>query len=513
MTRPVTPRANITVHRTSCRPESFVPPSVSYHNALERTLIVITQMFALYNLYNGRVVLDLEHLGIYALHSELGVTAGWPMLMERGLLPLIMTTVTALEVVINDFRVVEQCGPDDTADFLAGHLEWGPGTLITVVTLIRLINHAPTEEDLQSSLEFAVNKWLQYRFRHSPELDRVLRIEVDRMVNIIKDCGMPVLHYLDVRDSVRRDLGVNQLDLIAIAIQAAAEAGYESVGDKWIREITVQLSSVGRGILITPTPTPRGIFLGFLGRMVVVNGTSIHGLPTGDRWYAETDVEYCTDAESRLSLLTDFRCGEPHMIRRPVIKHSIREVPRWMTKFLERLVRGKHDGASKAFAEILDVKKADISPDGRESAMVYKRFFDLVADEEGFGRSNMLRGYVSMRSMVRMAVHAQDAKEYSLLLARRIIGTFEVDKLAIRGQTWEMTLDRNEIGLITSEVSGTEVPSDLIDTILKTVHDTQPQDNLEAVPSGSGMVYMWPMTRVDRGAHAAWRSNPEYPFL
>ncbi|KAI0564302.1 hypothetical protein FGB62_28g115 [Gracilaria domingensis] len=319
---------------------------------------------------------------------------------------------------------------------------------------------------------------------------------------------MPVLHYLDVRDSVRRDLGVNELDLIAIAIQAAAEAGYEAVGDKWIREITVQLSAVGRGILITPTPTPRGIMLGLLGRMNVVHGTSIHGLPTGDRWFAETEAEYCTDAQSRLSLLTEFRCSERHMIRQPVLKHSIREVPRWMTKLLTSLIRGEHEASDKAYAEMMAIKNSDASPDGRESAVVYERFFRRLADEESSGRSSMLRRVVSMRSMVRMAVHAENAKQFNMLLAGRIIGTFEIDRLVIRGRTWQMTIDKNEAGLIETQMSGTDMPSDLIDAILKTVHDTQPLDNIQAIPSGSSMVYMWPMTRVDKGAHAAWRTEP-----
>ncbi|KAI0557125.1 Ribonuclease H [Gracilaria domingensis] len=79
----------------------------------------------------------------------------------------------------------------------------------------------------------------------------------------------------------------------------------------------------------------------------------------------------------------------------------------------------------------------------------------------------MLRRVVSMRSMVRMAVHVENAKQYNLLLAGRIIGMFEIDQLVIRGRT--------------------DMPSDLIDAILTTVHDTQPLHNIQAIPSGSSM--------------------------
>ncbi|KAI0563739.1 hypothetical protein FGB62_35g012 [Gracilaria domingensis] len=196
------------------------------------------------------------------------------------------------------------------------------------------------------------------------------------------------------------------------------------------------------------------------------------------------------------------------MIRQPVLKHSIRDVPRWMTKLLTSLIRGEHEASSKAYVKIMAVKNSHASPDGRESALAYEKFFQRLADEEKNGRTSMLRGVVSMRSLVRMAVHAENAKEYNMLLAGRIIGTFEIDRLGVRGHRWQMLLDKNEAGLIETQMSGTNIPPDLIAAILTKIHDTQPLDNIQAIPSGSSMVYMWPMTRVDKGAHRVWRQEP-----
>ncbi|CAN8064693.1 unnamed protein product [Agarophyton chilense] len=464
-------------------------------------------MFTLYNVYYGLAVLDLERAGLYALHSETAVKAGWQSLLERGLLPLVMSAVHSLEVVVHDFHIFEQFSREDAGDFLAGQLTEA-GTFNIVVALLHLINHAAVQENLTQRLEQSVKKWMAHRFRHSAELDRLLRIEVDRLVQIIKDCGMPALHYLDVRDNVRRDLDLSEVDLIAIAIQACAEAGYEAVGDKWIREITVQLSNIGRGVVLTPTPTPRGIMVGIIGRMFMVQGTSIHGLITGDRWYAESDIEYCTDAHSRLSLLTAFHCSESHMIRQPVFKGSIREVPRWMTKLLTELVRGEHDIAIKTYAGMMRLKNSTVSPYGRESALMYEQFLERMKEEVGSTRSALIGKVISMRSLVRLAVIAENVMEYNQLIAGRIIGSFEVSKLSIRGRSWQMILDTNDVGCVNSDISGTDIPSDLVDFILKTINDTQPQENPEAVPSGGSMVYMWPITRELKSAHVSWRTEP-----
>ncbi|CAN8062381.1 unnamed protein product [Agarophyton chilense] len=468
-------------------------------------------MFGLYDQYYGKAILHLIRSGLYGLHSRIAVMAGWPSLERRGLVPLIMASVTTLESVVNDFNVMIPCGHDNTGHFLAGQLAEEAGTYRIVATLIKLVNDAPTYEHLPEYLKQYLDRWMRYRYRHSARLNAEIRTEVDRLVRLLVKCDLPVLHYLDVRDSVSRSItGTNELDLIAIAIQACGEAGYEAVGDKWIREITVQLSSEARGILLTPTPTPRGVMLGILGRMFVVHGVSIHGLPTGDRWFAETEEEYCTDSHSRLSLLSEFRASGRHMIRQPVLKSSIRDVPRWMSQFLHQLVLGEHKTVVKSFKEYQIIKNSDVSPSGPESAVVYELFLTRLAKAEGgASRAGMVEKVVSMRSLVGMASASETPQEFCRMLAERIIGTFEIARLKIRGQTWDMTIDTDEVGQITTDASGSEIPSDLVDFILKTIRSMQGPENTDPVPCGGSMVYLWPIARVDIGAYSSWRKTSE----
>ncbi|PXF39996.1 hypothetical protein BWQ96_10288 [Gracilariopsis chorda] len=93
-----------------------------------------------------------------------------------------MSAVNALQVVVQDLRDMEQCGMDDTGDFLAGELGEDPGTLNLLIMLLKLINGTPSEADLSEQLQQAIRRWMNYRFQHSPSIDKLLRTEVDRLV-------------------------------------------------------------------------------------------------------------------------------------------------------------------------------------------------------------------------------------------------------------------------------------------------------------------------------------------
>ncbi|PXF46800.1 hypothetical protein BWQ96_03491 [Gracilariopsis chorda] len=96
---------------------------------MPHTVAVLSQIVAVHNTYYGVATLEIEKAGLHNAHSEFNIRSGWDALLDQGHLPLIMSAVNALEVVVQDLRDMEQCGMDDTGDFLAGELGEDPGTL------------------------------------------------------------------------------------------------------------------------------------------------------------------------------------------------------------------------------------------------------------------------------------------------------------------------------------------------------------------------------------------------
>ncbi|KAI0565628.1 hypothetical protein FGB62_16g243 [Gracilaria domingensis] len=509
--RLLTPRSDLLISKVRLHPDVYRKPVPTEGTLLQRTIRVLNEIHRLHSSYYGVARLQLKRLSLGNAHEEQTIRSNWSRITRDGFQSVIGSAVEALEIVAQDFKTIEEESVDDAGDFLAGTLDDVTGTLKTVVLLLMLIIGRGDLQSVSKDLMDSVSCWRSRRYMHSPELDRILRAEVDRLTSEIEQCGLPIIHYLDVRDCVRRDLGVSEIMRSVLAIQACAEAGYEALGDKWIRELTCQLSNNPRGAVITPTPTNRSMMSALLGRLLIINGVPVLGLPTGDRWFAETEIEYCGgDAWSRLSIVSDLNFSGRHLIKQPLSRGTIRNVPRWLTRLLTKFVRADHAPLMNSYGELMDVQARGEPAEGEACAIVWEKLLAQIEREEGVRHADVLRRVVNMRALVSFATHAANAAEYSVLFAKRLIASFDLIQLSMRGATWEIVFTTDDVGGVIHYTTGRDVPSDLVATINSTIESFQARDNPNAVPSGvlgANMAHAWPIERMYLKTHQTWNAS------
>eukprot|EP00737_Agarophyton_chilense_P003944 gb/GEZJ01004768.1/.p1 GENE.gb/GEZJ01004768.1/~~gb/GEZJ01004768.1/.p1 ORF type:complete len:550 (-),score=53.39 gb/GEZJ01004768.1/:1085-2734(-) len=508
--RSLTPRSNHAIAKVRLHPDVYRKPIPSDGNLLERTIVVLRHMLRLHSTYYGVARLRLKALSLGDAHEEANIRSNWSRIIDRELESVVSSAVETLEVVVDDFRTVEKESVDDAGDFLAGFLDESNGTLKTVMLLLMLIIGRGDPGNITKDLLDTVSCWRNRRYMYSPELDNIIRTEVDRLVSELEQSALPMLHYLDIRDCVRRDLGVPEIMRGVIAIQACAEAGYEAIGDKWIREITCQLSNVPRGVVATPTPTTRSLMIALVGRLLIINGTPVVGLPTGDRWFARSEVEYCGgDIWARLSIISDLNFNGRHLIKLPLSRGTIRTVPRWLTRLLIQFIRAEHAALINSYGELMDAQARGLPAEGEASALAWERLIEEIEKDEGPRHSSVIRRAVNMRAMVGFLAHSSDALEFSKLFAQRLIASFDLTQLNMRGPSWEMLIKTDEAGRIVTKTTGRDIPSDLLAVVNRTIEELEAKDNPNAIPSevlGANMSYAWPVQRVYLKTHRMWNA-------
>lgn len=470
---------------------------------------MLHELVRLQSAYYGLARLQIKRLSLENAHMEGNITKNWPQLCQKGLEPLVARTISLLEVLVEDFHTVEVYSVQDAADFFAGRLDDVTGTLPIVIMLLTLVDGREISKKMPNELQKSVECYAKSRFQHSPEQDRLLREEVDRLAAQIKNCGVPLLHYLDIRPCVNDALRLCDHMRDALAIQACGEAGYEAIGDKWVREITAQLSDTRRGAVITPTPTSRSLMITLTGRLLMVSGTPVYGLPTGDRWFAETQTEFAGgDCHSRLSIISELTFKGRHMVRQPLGRSTIEKVPKWMANLLIKFVRGQHSALNKSYTELMVLKKKGYSPDGEESAKVWESFFEQLVREEGKEHATQLVRSVNMRAMVGMATQASSTADYSTLFAERIIASFNLIQLIITGNKWKLTMCVDDAGRPIIYETGNGCPSDLMRVLKKTLKAYEAGDNPTAKPPSKvrNMMYAWPADRAFLRPHQLWKT-------
>ncbi|PXF39457.1 hypothetical protein BWQ96_10855 [Gracilariopsis chorda] len=97
---------------------------------MPRTVAVLSQIVALHNTYYGVATLEIEKAGLHDAHSEFNIRSRWDATSGSGSITTHhVGRERARSLVLQDLRDMEQCGMDDTGDFLAGELGEDPGTL------------------------------------------------------------------------------------------------------------------------------------------------------------------------------------------------------------------------------------------------------------------------------------------------------------------------------------------------------------------------------------------------
>ncbi|PXF43822.1 hypothetical protein BWQ96_06443 [Gracilariopsis chorda] len=508
-TRQLTPPLKHAISRVFLHPDVYKKPSSPPGTILERTIKVLHEIVRLQSTYYGLARLELKRLSLDKAHTEENIRKNWQRICDKNLEPLVSRTVTLLEVLVEDFRTVEIHSAQDAADFFAGRLDDVTGTLQIVILLLTLVDGRETSEKMLDELKNSVRCYMNGRFQHSPQKDKLFREEVDRLAEQIKSCGLPLLHYMDIRHCVKRSLRLCDHMRDALAIQACGEAGYEAVGDKWIREITAQLSDTRRGAVITPTPTSRSLMITLTGRLLMIKGTPVYGLPTGDRWFAKTQTEFAGgDCHSRLSIISELNFKGRHMVRQPLGRSTIESVPKWMTKLLLKFIRGEHNALNKSYTDLMRLKNTGHSPDGEESAKVWEDFFEQLVREEGKDHARQFVRSVNMRAMVGIATQASSVADYSKLFAERMIASFNLIQLIVTGHRWKLAMTVDDAGRPIIYETGVGCPSDMMKVLKKTLRAYEADDNPDAKPPSNvrNMMYAWPADRAFLRPHVLWKT-------